>query len=640
MLRRDDRAGAARGTPAATCSARLASAGAGLLVATLDGIERGELVAQPQPADGVSYAPKLTVEDARVDWSLPAFHVDRQVRACTPGPGCLDHLRSASGWASGPVEPAGPTDLEPGPARRSGAARCWSAPATGRRCGSARCAPPAGRPMAADAWARGRARPRRRDGRHVSRPAHRPAAAARRAAPPRRGKPQPDAPRRVAFDLLRAVDERDAYANLTLPGLLRERGLTGRDAAFATELAYGTLRGRGTYDAVLAACVDRPLDQVDPPVLDVLRLGAHQLLAMRVPSHAAVGATVELARAVVGEGRGSFVNAVLRRVGGRDLAAWLAQVAPPLRRRPARPPRRRPLAPALGGLGAAGRPRRRPRRRPPSAAGRRQRARPRSRWSPGPAGPSVAELVAAGARAGPLVAVRRGAPRRRPGRARRGARGPGRRAGRGQPAGRARAGRGAARPAATSAGSTCAPARAARRRCSAALAAERGACAAGGRGGAAPRRPGAPGRPGRTPAVVVADGRGARRGRTGRFDRVLVDAPVHRAGRAAPPARGALAAPARRTCRRSPGCSATCSGGRWTRCGRAGWSPTSPARRTWPRPGRSSPTCCGRRDDVEPRGRPAAAARRARPRRRPGRPALAAPARHRRDVPRLLRRRS
>lgn len=129
--------------------------------------------------------------------------------------------------------------------------------------------------------------------------------------------------------MLRAVDERDAYANLTLPGLLRERGLDGRDAAFATELGYGTLRMRGRYDPVLAACVDRPLESVDPPVLDLLRLGAHQLLAMRVPAHAAVAATVELARAVVGEGRGSFVNAVLRRVGRRDSAGWLAEVAPP-----------------------------------------------------------------------------------------------------------------------------------------------------------------------------------------------------------------------------------------------------------------------------------------------------------------------
>ena len=141
-------------------------------------------------------------------------------------------------------------------------------------------------------------------------------------------RPSPDRPRRAAFDLLRAVAERDAYANLVLPQLLREAGLAGRDAAFATELGYGTLRGRGTYDAVLAACVDRPLDAVDPPVLDLLRLGAHQLLAMRVPAHAAVAATVELARAVAGEGRGSFVNAVLRRVGGQDLAAWVDQVAP------------------------------------------------------------------------------------------------------------------------------------------------------------------------------------------------------------------------------------------------------------------------------------------------------------------------
>jgi 16S rRNA (cytosine967-C5)-methyltransferase len=140
-------------------------------------------------------------------------------------------------------------------------------------------------------------------------------------------RPSPDAPRRAAFDLLRAVDERSAYANLVLPGMLRDRGLSGRDAAFATELAYGTLRCRGTYDAVLAACVDRPLGQLDAPVLDLLRLGAHQLLAMRVPVHAAVGATVELARATVGDGRASLVNAVLRKVSSADLGQWLARVA-------------------------------------------------------------------------------------------------------------------------------------------------------------------------------------------------------------------------------------------------------------------------------------------------------------------------
>lgn len=141
-------------------------------------------------------------------------------------------------------------------------------------------------------------------------------------------RPSPDAARLVAFALARAVDEQDAYANLALPALLRERGLTGRDAAFATELGYGMLRGRGTYDAVLQACVDRPLDRLDPPVLDVLRLGAHQVLAMRVPTHAAVSATVELARAVLGDGRARLVNAVLRKVGAHDMDGWIAQVAP------------------------------------------------------------------------------------------------------------------------------------------------------------------------------------------------------------------------------------------------------------------------------------------------------------------------
>jgi 16S rRNA (cytosine967-C5)-methyltransferase len=149
----------------------------------------------------------------------------------------------------------------------------------------------------------------------------------RRAARPYR-RPQPDASRRAAFDVLRAVAERDAYANLVLPELLTSRGIEGRDAAFATELTYGTLRGQGTYDVVLAACVDRPLDQVDAPVRDVLRLGAHQLLAMRVPSHAAVSATVELARAVLGDGRAKFVNAVLRRVGASELASWVDELAP------------------------------------------------------------------------------------------------------------------------------------------------------------------------------------------------------------------------------------------------------------------------------------------------------------------------
>ena len=134
--------------------------------------------------------------------------------------------------------------------------------------------------------------------------------------------------REVALAVLRAVADRDAYANLLLPALLAERGLTGRDAALATELAYGTLRGRGSYDAVLAACSTRALADIDPPLLDVLRLGAHQLLATRIGPHAAVATSVELARTAAGQGAAGFANAVLRRVATRDLDSWIAAVAP------------------------------------------------------------------------------------------------------------------------------------------------------------------------------------------------------------------------------------------------------------------------------------------------------------------------
>ncbi len=128
--------------------------------------------------------------------------------------------------------------------------------------------------------------------------------------------------------MLRAVAERDAYANLMLPSLLSQRKLTGRDAALATELAYGTLRGQGTYDAILAVCSDRALDRIDPPIRQVLRLGVHQLLATRIRAHAAVATSVDLARDVVGARPAGFVNAVLRKVTTRDLDAWIEIAAP------------------------------------------------------------------------------------------------------------------------------------------------------------------------------------------------------------------------------------------------------------------------------------------------------------------------
>lgn len=148
--------------------------------------------------------------------------------------------------------------------------------------------------------------------------------------PPRsdqRGGAGIDPARIAAADTLTAVTESDAYANLVLPGLLRERGLTGRDAAFATELTYGTLRMRGRYDAVLERCLrGRSLAEVDPPLLDLLRLGAHQLLATRVPPHAAVSQTVDLVRTRLGQGAAGFANGVLRAVGRKDADTWLAEI--------------------------------------------------------------------------------------------------------------------------------------------------------------------------------------------------------------------------------------------------------------------------------------------------------------------------
>jgi 16S rRNA (cytosine967-C5)-methyltransferase len=133
-------------------------------------------------------------------------------------------------------------------------------------------------------------------------------------------RPQVDAARLAAYDVLVAVRADDAYANLVLPQLLRERGIEGRDAAFTTELVGGTLRGLGSYDAVIDHLAGR---SPDAAVRDALRLGAHQLLAMRVPDHAAVTSTVELVRARVGHKPVGFTNAVMRRIAGQDLEAWM-----------------------------------------------------------------------------------------------------------------------------------------------------------------------------------------------------------------------------------------------------------------------------------------------------------------------------
>lgn len=133
--------------------------------------------------------------------------------------------------------------------------------------------------------------------------------------------------RLAAYTLLRAVAD-GAYANLEFPAIIRRHRLDSRDAAFATELAFGTLRMQGFYDAIIERAAGRPLAKIDAGVLDVLRLGAHQLLGMRVPSHAAADQTVGLARTVSGAGASGFVNAVMRRISERTRDEWVAEVVP------------------------------------------------------------------------------------------------------------------------------------------------------------------------------------------------------------------------------------------------------------------------------------------------------------------------
>lgn len=140
--------------------------------------------------------------------------------------------------------------------------------------------------------------------------------------------PAEDPSRRAALDTLRAVRERDAYANLALPALLRQRGIKGRDAALATELAYGACRAQGLLDAIISECSDRPLSEVDPLLLDALRLGVYQLLRTRIPAHAAVASTVDLVRADGGSKLAGFANAVLRRAGEHTEDEWISRLAP------------------------------------------------------------------------------------------------------------------------------------------------------------------------------------------------------------------------------------------------------------------------------------------------------------------------
>lgn len=135
------------------------------------------------------------------------------------------------------------------------------------------------------------------------------------------------AARLVAYDVLRDVEDREAYANLALQARIREAKLDGRDAGLATELAAGTLRGRGRYDRIIELAANRDIGDIDSRTRNVLRLGTHQLLSMRTASHAAVNESVELQRLVANQKAAGFVNGVLRTVSRATNEEWDARIA-------------------------------------------------------------------------------------------------------------------------------------------------------------------------------------------------------------------------------------------------------------------------------------------------------------------------
>jgi 16S rRNA (cytosine967-C5)-methyltransferase len=139
--------------------------------------------------------------------------------------------------------------------------------------------------------------------------------------------PRPDASRLLAYDVLHEVNRNAGYSNLLLPKALSQSSLDERDRAFATELVYGTLRMQGRHDWILGQASDRPWLEVDPALVDVARLGAHQLFEMRVPTHAAVSATVELGRKVLGESKASFLNAILRTVSKKSIDEYIEEIS-------------------------------------------------------------------------------------------------------------------------------------------------------------------------------------------------------------------------------------------------------------------------------------------------------------------------
>lgn len=147
--------------------------------------------------------------------------------------------------------------------------------------------------------------------------------------------PKPEASRLLAFDLLTEVNRNEGYSNLLLPQALNSSKLDERDKSLVTELLYGTIRMQGKHDWVLAHISDRPWTEVDSGIVDICRMGVHQIHEMRIPDHAAVSSTVEVARKRLGESKASFVNALLRNVTRKSQEDWflpLSAISDPVER--------------------------------------------------------------------------------------------------------------------------------------------------------------------------------------------------------------------------------------------------------------------------------------------------------------------
>lgn len=132
--------------------------------------------------------------------------------------------------------------------------------------------------------------------------------------------------REVAYDALLAVERQDAYLNLVLPKALAKVRLSNVDAAFATELAYGTSRWQGLYDWIIEDATGREITYIDADALIVIRLGAHQLLELNTPAHAAIFEMVNLAKKRLKASVVGFINAALRRISERSRKAWIERL--------------------------------------------------------------------------------------------------------------------------------------------------------------------------------------------------------------------------------------------------------------------------------------------------------------------------